>query len=115
RAADERDERAPFHSITSSAAASSLSGTISIFNNALNFRCSAIAALVRSPWRCCPFRLPGGPPLTHAICSTEAHGIADPRLIHEARFRQPGETTGAEHPNRRRSPVRLPPDLPDTR
>jgi hypothetical protein len=23
----------------------------SIFSNALNFRCSAIAALVRSPWR----------------------------------------------------------------
>jgi len=34
-----------------------------IFSNALNFFCSAIAALVRSPWRYCPFRLPGGPPL----------------------------------------------------
>ncbi len=31
--------------------------------NALNFCRSAIAALVRSPWRYCPFRLPGGPPL----------------------------------------------------
>jgi hypothetical protein len=28
---------------------------------------------------------------------TEAHGIADPRLIDEARVRQPGEITGAEH------------------
>ena len=35
----------------------------SIFSNALNFCCSAIAALVRSPSRYCPFRLPGGPPL----------------------------------------------------
>src|SRR5262249_60444105 len=34
-----------------------------MFSNALNFRCSAIAALVRSPWRYWPFRLPGGPPL----------------------------------------------------
>jgi hypothetical protein len=29
----------------------------------LNLRRSAIAALVRSPWQYCPFRLPGGPPL----------------------------------------------------
>jgi hypothetical protein len=35
----------------------------SIFSNALNFCRSAIAALVRSPCRYCPFRLPGGPPL----------------------------------------------------
>src|ERR1700724_3696053 len=35
----------------------------SIFSTALNFRRSAIAALVRSPWRCCPFRSPRGPPL----------------------------------------------------
>src|SRR5262252_5375192 len=35
----------------------------SILSNALNFCRSAIAALVRSPWRYCPFRLPGGPPL----------------------------------------------------
>jgi len=35
----------------------------SIFSNALNFCCSAIAVLVRSPCRYCPFRLPGGPPL----------------------------------------------------
>src|SRR5215472_4677592 len=34
----------------------------SIFSNALNFCCSAIAALVRSPCRYCPFRLPGGLP-----------------------------------------------------
>src|SRR6516162_1477930 len=34
-----------------------------IFRNAPNFRCSAIAAFVRSPCRYCPFRLPGGPPL----------------------------------------------------
>jgi hypothetical protein len=35
----------------------------SIFSSALNFRCSAIAALVRSPCRYCPLRSPGGPPL----------------------------------------------------
>jgi hypothetical protein len=35
----------------------------SIFSNALNFCRSAIAALVRSPWRYCPLRSPGGPPL----------------------------------------------------
>ena len=35
----------------------------SIFSNALNFCRSAIAALVRSPWRYCPFRSPAGPPL----------------------------------------------------
>jgi hypothetical protein len=33
----------------------------SIFSNALNFCRSAIAALVRSPCRYCPFRLAGGP------------------------------------------------------
>jgi hypothetical protein len=32
----------------------------SIFSNAPNFRCSAIAALVRSPWRCCPLHSPEG-------------------------------------------------------
>src|SRR2546426_11392442 len=35
----------------------------SIFSNALNFCRSAIAALVRSPCRYCPFRSPGGAPL----------------------------------------------------
>jgi hypothetical protein len=35
----------------------------SIFSSALNFRRSAIAALVSSPWGYCPFRSPGGPPL----------------------------------------------------
>src|SRR5262249_26095882 len=35
----------------------------SIFSNALNFRCSAIAALVWSPRRYCPLRSLGGPPL----------------------------------------------------
>jgi hypothetical protein len=35
----------------------------SIFSNAPNLRCSALAALVRSPWQYCPFRLPVGPPL----------------------------------------------------
>src|SRR5262249_46974283 len=35
----------------------------SFFGNALNFCRSAIAALVRSPCRYCPFRSPGGPPL----------------------------------------------------
>jgi hypothetical protein len=35
----------------------------SILRSALNFCCSAIAALVRSPCRYWPFRLPGGPPL----------------------------------------------------
>jgi hypothetical protein len=35
----------------------------SIFSKALNFCRSAIAALVRSPLRYCPFRSPGGPPL----------------------------------------------------
>ena len=34
-----------------------------IFSNALNFCRSAIAVLVRSPCRYCPFRSPGGPPL----------------------------------------------------
>src|SRR5262252_9142800 len=38
----------------------------SIFSNALNFRCSVIAALPRSPWRYCPFRSQGGPPLPPA-------------------------------------------------
>jgi hypothetical protein len=38
----------------------------SIFSNALNFCRSAIAALVRSPWRYWPFRSPGGPPLPFA-------------------------------------------------
>jgi hypothetical protein len=43
----------------------------SIFSNALNFCRSAIAALVRSPCRYCPFRLPGGPPLPLAppVCT----------------------------------------------
>jgi hypothetical protein len=35
-----------------------------IFSSVLNLRRSAIAALVRSPWRYCPFRLPGGPAAT---------------------------------------------------
>jgi hypothetical protein len=35
----------------------------SIFSNALNFCRSAIAPFVRSPWRYCPFHLPGGAPL----------------------------------------------------
>jgi hypothetical protein len=35
----------------------------SILSNALNFRRSASAALVRSPSRYCPFRLPEGAPL----------------------------------------------------
>src|SRR5262249_33950625 len=34
-----------------------------ILSNALNFCRSAIAALVRSPCRYCPFRSPGGPPV----------------------------------------------------
>jgi hypothetical protein len=37
--------------------------TWSIFSNALNFCRSATAALVRSPCRYCPLRLPGGAPL----------------------------------------------------
>jgi len=39
---------------------------LSILSNALNLRCSAIAALVRSPWRYCPLRSPGGLPLPFA-------------------------------------------------
>jgi len=39
----------------------------SIFSNAVNFRRSAIAALVCSPWRYWPFRSPGAPPLT--VCA----------------------------------------------
>src|SRR5215472_891317 len=35
----------------------------SIFSNALSFCRSAIAALVRSPWRYCLFRSSEGPPL----------------------------------------------------
>src|SRR5215813_11582506 len=35
----------------------------SIFSNALNFCCSAIAALGRLSCRYCPLRLQGGPPL----------------------------------------------------
>jgi hypothetical protein len=38
----------------------------SIFSNAPSFRRSAIAPLVHSPWRYCPFRLPGGAPLPGA-------------------------------------------------
>ena len=39
----------------------------SIFSNALNFRCSAIAAFMHSPCRNCPFRSPEGPPLLFAL------------------------------------------------
>jgi hypothetical protein len=35
----------------------------SIFSSSLNLRRSAMAPLVHSPWRYCPFRSPGGPPL----------------------------------------------------
>jgi hypothetical protein len=47
----------------------------SIFSNALNFCRSAIAALVRSPWRYCPFRAPGGAPLPLAPRREQGSGI----------------------------------------
>jgi hypothetical protein len=50
----------------------------SIFSNAPNFCRSAIAALVRSPWRYCPFRLPVGPPLPLAPPCNRQHCLQGP-------------------------------------
>src|SRR5262249_29037889 len=47
------------------------SGQRRSFSNALNFCRSAIAALVRSPWRYCPFCLPRRPPLPLALAARE--------------------------------------------
>jgi hypothetical protein len=62
----------------------------SIFSNALKFRRSAIAALVRSPCRYCPFRAPGGPPLLAYPLPDRAASSEDfeaqQRLVTSVRF-----------------------------
>src|SRR6516225_4425013 len=65
------------------------------FSNALNLCRSAIAALVRSPWRYCPLRLPGGAPLPLAPpCNRQRpFFIAGDRLLRVRR----------ERPRRRRA------------